>query len=306
MRAWHDGAGKAWKDAKDAKDADMIWFDVGWDGLRVENISWRGHSCWEKPPPARQPAGCGQIYTVKATVKPFGHEQCHRFECTVFSLMLPAPTGRWCRKKNCLTSAMSVISWVRMVSVWWLWFPTTRLWHRFIGCVLQSILERIKQHQTLHSYALCQTCINFFCRYNKCKHTILHHDSSWFIISKNTQKSQSLYQSFKKTARNSWFFPGFPMVFQGIPVPWGTFFQETPVFPWMFPDVPWIQWLHQKSTKKAIQLAEARLEHRDPGTRQARRVRWVVGRLSSGKPTKNLWKTTIFHGKIHYFNGHFQ
>ena len=97
MRAWHDGAGKAWKDAK---DADMIWFDVGWDGLRVENISWRGHSCWEKPPPARQPAGCGQIYTVKATVKPFGHEQCHRFECTVFSLMLPAPTGRWCRKKK--------------------------------------------------------------------------------------------------------------------------------------------------------------------------------------------------------------
>ena len=65
-------------------------------------------------------------------------------------------------KKNCLTSAMSVISWVRMVSVWWLWFPTTRLWHRFIGCVLQSILERIKQHQTLHSYALCQTCIIFF------------------------------------------------------------------------------------------------------------------------------------------------
>lgn len=100
MRAWHDGAGKAWKDAKDAKDADMIWLDVGWDELRVENISWRGHSCWEKPPPARQPAGCGQIYTVKATVKPFGHEPCHRFECTVFSLMLPAPTGRWCRKKR--------------------------------------------------------------------------------------------------------------------------------------------------------------------------------------------------------------
>jgi hypothetical protein len=30
------------------------------------------------------------------------------------------------------------------------------------------------------------------------------------------------------------------------------------------------------------------------------------GWLPSGKLTKKLWKITIFHGKTHYFYGHFQ